>query len=695
MVHIKITCLFLSNIASYLLLTSPVTAQIFPDTSLPNNSRITTDGNNNVISGGTQAGTNLFHIFQQLSVPIGSTAYFNNSLDIQNILSRVTGDSVSLIDGLIRANGAANLFLLNRNGIIFGSNARLNIGGSFIASTASSLNFADKTQFNTVSPQPVLTVSVPIGLGFGSNAGEIIVQGSGAIRNPQDPTGRLLNPQDGLSVQSTETLALVSNGLTLEGGILSTNGGRIELGSVDNSSTVNLSPVSKGWALSYSDVQKFADIQLYDRTAVDASGTGGGNIEIEGRQLILTDGSQIENSILGDQPGEALRVTTSDSIELVGSNAATGIGFSILPGATGAGSELTIETRQLRLRDGAQVAVANFGNAPAGSLTVKASDSVELTGISPNGQFPTAIGTSVERGATATGGNLIVETRQLSLRNGARMQVDTAGIGSAGNLTIKASDLVELIGVSSINSRFGTNLSNPVLPGATGAGGNLIIETRQLHLQDGAQIITPTFGSAPAGNLAITSELVELIGTTPDGQFPTAIGTASQRRATGEGGNLNIATKRLSVRGGAQIGTSTSSLANAGDLTVKARNLIELSGTTPDGERPSAISTRTTGSGDAGNLIIETQQLNVQDGARVTVSSEGTGKAGQLQVQTNSMALDNGAKLIAETFSGDGGDIKLQVASSLQMRRNSQISTTATNTGNGGNITIITGTLAG
>ncbi|WP_336884932.1 filamentous hemagglutinin N-terminal domain-containing protein [Nostoc punctiforme] len=138
-------------------------AQITQDGTLPTNSQVTPQGNITIIEGGTRAENNLFHSFEQFSVPTGITAHFQNPTDIQNIISRVTGKSISNIDGILKADGTANLFLINPNGIIFGNNASLQINGSFVASTASSLNFADGTKLSATDPRttPLLTVSVP------------------------------------------------------------------------------------------------------------------------------------------------------------------------------------------------------------------------------------------------------------------------------------------------------------------------------------------------------------------------------------------------------------------------------------------------------------------------------------------------------------------------------------------------------
>jgi filamentous hemagglutinin family protein len=121
--------------------------------------------NSDRIDGGAIRGSNLFHSFQEFNIDNGSGAYFSNPESISNILSRVTGNNLSNILGTLGVLGNANLFLINPNGIVFGPNARLDVGGSFFASTADSILFENGVEFAASNPEapPLLTINIPIG----------------------------------------------------------------------------------------------------------------------------------------------------------------------------------------------------------------------------------------------------------------------------------------------------------------------------------------------------------------------------------------------------------------------------------------------------------------------------------------------------------------------------------------------------
>ncbi len=628
---------------------SPILAQIVPDATLPENSKITTQGDTNIITGGTQAGGNLFHSFDVFSLPTGGTAYFNNAPDIQNIISRVTGSSVSNIDGAIGANGTANLFLLNPNGIIFGSHATLNIGGSFVASTASSLNFADGKQFSATTPQatPVLTVSVPIGLQFGQTAQSIRVQGDGqglrtttdyidigALYGKASTVGSSVPPNQtstGLRVKPNQTLALVGGDVVLEGGTLKASGGRIELGSVGDSSFVNLAQVDKGYALGYQGVSAFKDINLSQQAAVDASGSGGGNIEVWGRRVAIADGSQIEASTLGSEPGGTLNVNASESLELTGTSN-NGMYFSgliarVAPQATGAGGNLNIETGRLTVRDGGIIATSTRGDGQGGNLTVKARDLTQVSGISANGQIPSGLFTTTELQATGAGGNLNIETNRLFVQNGAVVVAATTSKGMSGNLDIKAAN------VQISNSSFLSAATKNV-----GKAGNLKIETNDLTIQNKARVSVASSNSGQAGNLQLTAGSIKL----DKGSSVTAAG------GVGSGGNIQLQVQDLLLlQGNSEI--TAKSGGDGGNLTIDTNLLAATENSTLKAD---AVA------GKGGNVRINAQGLFISPSpnSQITATSErGTQFNGVVEINTPDLEFNSAlASLPAEVVDVSG-----------------------------------------
>ncbi|MEM6402499.1 MAG: S-layer family protein, partial [Cyanobacteria bacterium P01_D01_bin.116] len=534
---------------------------------------------------------------------------------------------------------------------------RLDIGGSFLGSTAESILFKDGFNYSAiVSDQPqLLTVSVPLGLQMGINPGSITVEGNGhALSGGVFFPSAFNNTDTGLQVNQGQTLGLIGAEINLNGGIVRVPGGNIQLSSIEQGIfKFEFDNNSQSWQFDSSQVESFANINLSNKSLLDTSGFITGNIQLQGKNISLKNGSVALIQNLGNQVSGKIIANATESIQL-----------------------------QDSIRN-APDTITPFGT---------------ITGVINSSLLTQNLGTK-------KGGDIFISGKNLSISDGSLILSATYSNGDTGNIDVNIDQLIEIKESSLLNPTIVSLIGTSNF--SAGNSGNINVSAQNITLLDGGLIAISNIGSGQGGDIQVNVDQdLTIIGSNP---LFAHSGIFNSSYRTGDSGKLTVNTSRLSIFNGGEISGGTVAPGNAGQVIVNAYEYILVKGSIPETGYPSTIGSEAPildlitrqvfglpdrPSGDSGNVIINTPSLTVADGARVGVSNEGLGNSGDLQINAGQIFLDT-ASIAAFSASGEGGNINLNIQDSLLLRDSSAITSEAKSVSNGGNITINSPVIAG
>lgn len=213
-------------------------------------------------------------------------------------------------------------------------------------------------------------------------------------------------------------------------------------------------------------------------------------------------------------------------------------------------------------------------------------------------------------------------------------------------------------------------------------GGDVLLETGSLNLTDGSQINITSYGAGDGGQLSIYArESVSISGYREDSSGNKfSGGLFSRAKGEGEAGNIYLDVGTLTLTDRAQIDVSSFGNDNGGNLTVIARESISLFGFA------TGFSSEARGVGDAGDIYLDIETMNLMDGAKILNGSRGVGDGGLLNISVKESISISGYEtgFYSDSWDiGDAGDIFVDVGN-LILKDKAQISTSSRGTGDGG-----------
>jgi filamentous hemagglutinin family protein len=429
------------------------------------------------ITEGTTRGGYLFHSFASFGLLSHEMAHFNQAASIQSIFARVTGIQASQIDGLIKANGSANLYLINPKGIVFGPNASVNVGGAFVASTAKAVDFGSYSfSAETGNDVPVLLSSnITPGLQPGA-------------------TGSLIKNQGVLTVQEGKALLLSSDRIEISGGSIT---------STTNSGTDGGS------------IQLIANTITLDQGAVVVSNTTGsgrgGPITIDAGALTLTDGSGLATLTSGTGAAGVINLNTTTprplAIAFSGNSLINATTTQVGPGG-GQGGTISIGTpsASLAITGDGRITAETQGSGNGGRLDLNGSS------IALKDKVTAASQTS----GSGKGGTIALSTGTLQLDPGTSLSSFASASGAGGAITVAPSSAAPLsIAGSGLIETTATGSGNAgaIRIGTNGTSGSPIASNTTLS--DGVRLKTSrsSVDLSSTGTTSVQGGSIEALGS--------------------------------------------------------------------------------------------------------------------------------------------------------------------------------------
>jgi filamentous hemagglutinin family protein len=621
--------------------------------ALPTNAEITLDGTlgrtgplpgpNYLIGAelGQQHGRNLFHSFRDFNLKSHESATFSGPNNVNNIIGRVTGGNPSNIDGLIRATiPNANLYFLNPDGILFGPNAKLDVQGSFHASTADYLRLQDGGRFEARQPNNSLLTVAP-------------VEAFGFLT---DTPAAMTLQQSKLSVSESNTLSLIGGNLRFSNAQFSTPSGRINLVAVASRAEVIPSDIG----LNLSIGTQGGAITAENHTQITTSGNWGGDVFIRGGRFELIS-SWVSSDTLGEQDG----------------------------GIT------DIRVDNLSVSQGSGISTDTFGSGKGGDIVLEVTDALTLAGegerlfdFGANASLSNVI--SASSFSAGHGGDIWLRARQLTVKDGSGIASAVYGSGKGGMVSLKVADTLEISGINRADDRhrddwiFGGSTVSIVSgsPHQTGHSGNIVIDARRVIMSDGAYIISSTMGHGNGGTIVIkVRETLDLFGSTES----TAITASSE--GTGDAGNLEIEAGRLQLMDRSGISTFTGGSGNGGSIDIFVTDALTISSVKKEyhGVIDSDSGSQQSGAGIAGDISVRAGTINLNGtigsaaanavGGNITVITpnllylregkitssvhSGSGNGGNITIENPQFVVLNKGQITAQAYEGRGGDIHI------------------------------------